>query len=93
MFVIEYYFASKSFATVREAFNNASPNKEVPNKTTVHRLLTTFWTHKVFVCDKCSSSDRTTEITDVQIPSSVSNASVGYDCKNSILPLVSLFCA
>jgi hypothetical protein len=36
------YFASKSFVAVREAFSNAYPDKEVPNKTTVHRLVTIF---------------------------------------------------
>jgi hypothetical protein len=34
-FVLEQYLASKSFAAaVREAFSNAYPDKEVPNKTT-----------------------------------------------------------
>jgi hypothetical protein len=42
VFIIEHYFASKSFAAVREAFSNAYPDKEVPNKTTVHRLVTKF---------------------------------------------------
>jgi hypothetical protein len=32
-FILEHYFASKSFAAVREAFSNAYPDKEVPNKT------------------------------------------------------------
>jgi hypothetical protein len=30
---------SKSFPAVREAFSNAYPNKEVPNKTKTHRLI------------------------------------------------------
>jgi hypothetical protein len=34
--------ASKSFAAVRKAFNNAYPDKEVPNKTTVHEPVTKF---------------------------------------------------
>jgi hypothetical protein len=38
----ERYFASKSFAVVREAFSNAYPDKVVWNKTTVHRLVTKF---------------------------------------------------
>jgi hypothetical protein len=42
VFILEHYFASKSFAAVREAFSNAYPDKEVPNKTTIHRLVTTF---------------------------------------------------
>jgi hypothetical protein len=40
VFILEYYFASKSFAAVHESFSNAYPDKEVPNKTTIHRLVT-----------------------------------------------------
>jgi hypothetical protein len=40
VFILENYLASKSFAAVREAFSNAYPDKEVPNKTTIHRLVT-----------------------------------------------------
>jgi hypothetical protein len=43
MFILEHYFASKSFAAVREAFCSAYPDKEVPNKTTIHRLVTKLW--------------------------------------------------
>jgi hypothetical protein len=42
VFILEHYFASKSFAAVREACNNANPDKEVPKKTTAHRLVTKF---------------------------------------------------
>jgi hypothetical protein len=42
VFILEHYFASKSFTSVREAFRNAYPDKEVSNKTTVHRLGTKF---------------------------------------------------
>jgi hypothetical protein len=42
VFILEYYVASRSFAAVREEFSNAYPDKEVPNKTTVHRLVTEF---------------------------------------------------
>jgi hypothetical protein len=41
-FILEHYFASKSFAAVSGAFSNAYRNKEVPNKTTIHRLVTIF---------------------------------------------------
>jgi hypothetical protein len=37
VFILEHYLAPKSFAAVRKAFSNAYPDKEVPNKTTVHR--------------------------------------------------------
>jgi hypothetical protein len=33
VFILEHYFASKLSAAVREAFSNAYPDKEVPNKT------------------------------------------------------------
>jgi hypothetical protein len=42
VFILEHYFASKSFAAVREAFSNAFLIKEVLNKTPVHRLVTKF---------------------------------------------------
>jgi hypothetical protein len=42
VFISEHYFASKSFAVVREAFGNAYPDREVPNKTTMHKLVTKF---------------------------------------------------
>jgi hypothetical protein len=88
----EHFFASKSFADVRKAFVNAYPDKEVPKKTTIYRLVTKFRTEKVFVCDKCSSSDKTAEITAVPISSSASAATTGYGCKDSVVSLVSSFC-
>jgi hypothetical protein len=42
VFILEHYFASKLYAAVREAFSNAYPDKEVPNKTTIHRLVIQF---------------------------------------------------
>jgi hypothetical protein len=42
LFILEHYFATKSCVAVREAFSNECPEKEVPNKTTIHRLVTTF---------------------------------------------------
>jgi hypothetical protein len=42
VFILEHYFASKSFAAVYEAFSKMYPDKEVRNKTTVHRLVTKF---------------------------------------------------
>jgi hypothetical protein len=43
------------------------------------------------MCDKCSSRDETAEIMAESISSSASVATTGYDCRNSIFPLVSLF--
>jgi hypothetical protein len=42
VFTLEYHFVSKSFAAVREAFSIANPEKEVANKKTTHRVVTTF---------------------------------------------------
>jgi hypothetical protein len=41
VFILEHYFASKSFTAVSEAFSNAYPDKEVPNKTII-RVVTKF---------------------------------------------------
>jgi hypothetical protein len=53
----------------------------------------TDWTQQAFVCDKCSPSDKTTEITAVPISSGASAATTGYGCKHSVLPLFSSFWA
>jgi hypothetical protein len=37
---VEHYFSSKLFAAVCEAIRNTFRDKEVPNKTTVHKLVT-----------------------------------------------------
>jgi hypothetical protein len=42
VFILEHCFVSKSFAAVREAIDHAYPDKEVPNKTTIHWLVTKF---------------------------------------------------
>jgi hypothetical protein len=42
VFILENFLVLKSFASVREAFSNAYPDKKVPNKTTIHRLVTKF---------------------------------------------------
>jgi hypothetical protein len=36
VFILEHYFASKSFVAIREAFGNLYLDKEVLNKTTIH---------------------------------------------------------
>jgi hypothetical protein len=65
VFILEHYFASKSFAAVREAFSNAHPDKEVPNKTTIHRLVTKFWGQGKDCLCQVLISDKTSEITAV----------------------------
>jgi hypothetical protein len=77
LFILEYYFALKSFAAVPVTFSNAYPDKEVPNKTTMHQLVTTF------LCDKCLSSDFKQCI----------RCNNGVWLQESILSLVSSFCA
>jgi hypothetical protein len=42
MFILEHYFALKSLAAGHEAFSNAYSDKEVVNKTTIHRLVIKF---------------------------------------------------
>jgi hypothetical protein len=81
VFILENYIASKLSAAVREAFSSAYPDKEVPNKTKIHRLLTKFRdTGSVY--GEFSSSDKTAEITAVPISSTASAATMGYGCKN-----------
>jgi hypothetical protein len=36
VFILEYYFASKSFVAVLEAFSGEYLDREVPNKTVYH---------------------------------------------------------
>jgi hypothetical protein len=71
VFILEHYSSSKSFAVVREAFSNAYPDKEVPNKTTVHRLVTKFRDTGSVCCGKCSSSVKTAEI--MAVPGKILN--------------------
>jgi hypothetical protein len=42
VFILEHYFTFKSFVAVRQVFSNAYPDKEVPNKTAKHGLVTKF---------------------------------------------------
>jgi hypothetical protein len=41
-FILEHHFASKSLTAVHEAFSNARPYMEVPNKMTIRRLVIKF---------------------------------------------------
>jgi hypothetical protein len=54
VFILEHHFASISFAAVSESFSNAYPDKELPNKTTIYRLVTKF-RDTGSVCHKSSS--------------------------------------
>jgi hypothetical protein len=51
VFILESFFASKAFIAVRAASHRVYPDKEVPNKTTVHRLVKKF-RKTGSVCDK-----------------------------------------
>jgi hypothetical protein len=92
VFILEHYFALKSFDAVREGFINAYPDKEVPNKTTIYRLVTQFWdTESVCLCQVLIGRKKTAEVAAVPISSSATAATTGYGCKNSEFPLVSSF--
>jgi hypothetical protein len=56
LLILEHYFASKSFAAVREALSRAHPDKEVPNKIT-HRLVAKQRTQKCMLQETCPTSD------------------------------------
>jgi len=71
VFILEHHFASTSFASARVAFSNAYPEKEVPNKTIVHRLITKLWDTRS-VCDECLTRDKTAEIIALPISNSLS---------------------
>jgi hypothetical protein len=83
----EYLLAMKSSVAVSKTYS-----KKVPNRSTIHQLVTTFRDTRS-VCDKSSSSDKTEESTAVHISSSTSAATIGCGCKNSALQLISSFCA
>jgi hypothetical protein len=90
VFILDLYFASKSFAAVCEAVCNLARKYCIRPHT---NWLYNFGTQEVLVSDKCSLSFKTVEITAILISSSASAVTVGYGCKNSILLLVSLFSA
>jgi hypothetical protein len=75
-------FAPTSFSAIHEAFSSSYPDREIPNETAVHRLVTTFGPQKVFGCDKCLSVDKVAEIMTVYISGSASAATTVYGCKN-----------
>jgi hypothetical protein len=62
VFILEHYFPSKSFPAVRGAFSNTYPDKYRIRQQYAD-WQQNFRTQEVFVCDKCSSSDRAAEIT------------------------------
>jgi hypothetical protein len=42
VFILEHYFALKSFVAAREAFSKDYPDKEAPNETRIRRMVTKF---------------------------------------------------
>jgi hypothetical protein len=48
MLILKLYFTSKSSGTACEAFSNACPDKEIPNKTKINRMVTHFWDTGVY---------------------------------------------
>jgi hypothetical protein len=51
VFILEHFFPPKSFLAVREAFSGAYPDKEMPSKSVIHRLVITFRDMEI-VCDR-----------------------------------------
>jgi hypothetical protein len=90
-FIRYYYILSKSFSHVFKAFSNAYGDK-YRIRQQYNDLQPNFGTRTKFVCDKCSSKDKTGEIMVVPMPSSASAATTGYCCKKPILTLVSSLC-
>jgi hypothetical protein len=43
VFILKHHFTLKLSAVIHEVFSNVYPDKEVPNKTTLHPLVTQFW--------------------------------------------------
>jgi hypothetical protein len=58
VFILEHHFTSKSFAAVREAFSNANPDKEVPKKTIIQRLVTKFGARKCLLVTSAHSATK-----------------------------------
>jgi hypothetical protein len=79
--ILEHYFSSKSSAALRAAFSNVYRDKDVQNKTTIHRLIVKCRHTKGFISYKRSSSDTEAEITAVPIASSAPAATTGHGCK------------
>jgi hypothetical protein len=77
---------------VGESFGNAYPDKKVMKNTTCKDWKQNFG-KEVFVRKSAHRATKTAEITAVLIERYASAATMGYGCKNSILPLVSTFCA
>jgi hypothetical protein len=58
VFILEHYFALKYIVAVHEAFNNAYPEKEVPNKTNNTPTGYNIWGHRE--CLSVTSAHRMT---------------------------------
>jgi transposase len=42
VFILEYYFSTRSYAECQNAFRNSFPDSAVPNKSTIQRLVERF---------------------------------------------------
>jgi hypothetical protein len=85
VFILDHYFAQKSFSAVREALSSASYDDDVPHRAMTHRPAT-----KCLGYRKCLSATSAFELqsswdyTILPISGSVSAATAGYGCKISI---------
>jgi hypothetical protein len=85
VFVLEDYFASKSFAAVRKIFITAYPYKEVPNMT-IHLLeIKLRDTRSACLCRELVGRQNSWNYDRSDFKQ--------CDCRNSILPLVKSICA
>jgi hypothetical protein len=93
VFILEHHFASKSYVAARAGFSSAYPDEEVHNKTTVQptNRKQRFGKQEVLICDKLLSSNKAAEIKAVPVSSIASVATLGYGCRNRVLPLVYSF--
>jgi hypothetical protein len=90
--VHSHHFASKSFAAAPEAFSNAYPENEVPNKTKIRLVTKLRDTRSVSQWQVLIERHNGWNYSRTDF-NSASAATTGYSSKNSILPLVSWFCA
>jgi hypothetical protein len=93
VFTLEHYTATKSFAALHEAFSNAYPDTEVPNKATVHRLVTKLRDTRNICVTSVRRVTKQPKLRPCRFQAVHHFARIGYGFKNSLLTLVSSFSA
>jgi hypothetical protein len=90
VFILEHYFASKSFAAVREALSRAYSDKYRIRRNTPNRK--DFGTQEITYMSVTSVQWATKQLK-LPLSSSAPIVTMRCNCNNSILPLFSSFCA